>query len=278
MAAVILSAAGLILAGCQSIESPGSDWKLVWQEEFELDGAVDPARWTFEEGFVRNYEDQYYTGRTVNCRQEKGCLLIEGRIENYPNAAYTLHSKDWRKSRKEAQYTSAALHSRQAFLYGRIEMRAKLPTGKGVWPAFWMLGECSRDGSKIFWPHCGEVDIMEYVGFAPDQVHSYIHYINPETGKINKQGTPTPGIPYDDFHTYAVEWDEEKMVFFFDNKPHFTYKIDDAGKGADNPFRKPQYLLVNLALGGSWGGKIDRSGFPKQFWVDYIRVWQKKQD
>ena len=272
-AAVLLL--GLFCAGCQSIDHPGDSWKLVWQQEFDVDGTVDPALWTFEKGFVRNKEEQYYTGRAENCRQEAGCLLIEGKIEKYPNPAYNPHSKAWDTSRKQAEFTSAALCSRQAFRYGRFEMRAQLPTGKGTWPAFWLLGENHRDGSKVNWPDCGEVDIMENVGFDPDKIHSYVHYTGPQTQKHQSQGKAVKGIPYNGFHTYTAEWDEEKIVFFFDGKPHFTFRIDDAGKGKNNPFRKPHFILVNLALGGSWGGTIDRTGFPKQYKIDYIRVWQK---
>ena len=267
----------LICTGCRCINHNGNKWELVWQQEFDTDGAIDPAQWTFEQGFVRNREAQYYTDRKENCIQKDGCLIITGKIEEHPNLNYVCDSKDWRKSRPKAEFTSAALRSCKSFCYGRFEMRAQLPTGKGTWPAFWLLGESNRSVKKIRWPACGEVDIMENVGFDPNKIHSYVHYADNQTGKHKKQGTSLKAVPHDGFHTYTAEWNEDKIIFFFDGRPHFTFIIDDAGKGDDNPFRKPHFILVNLALGGSWGGDIDRSSFPKQYKIDYIRVWQKKK-
>ena len=176
---------------------------------------------------------------------------------------------------QEADYTAASLITagKASFLYGRIEVRAKLPKGQGVWPAIWLLG---TNMTSRGWPRCGEVDIMEFVGKEPDRVRATVHFTR--DGKhASKGGKLTTSAPSDDFHIYALEWFPERMDFYFDQQKYFSFNLDEAGAGPDNPFRKPQYLLLNLALGGDWGGPMDNGVLPQQFKIDYVRVLQEKQ-
>lgn len=248
-------------------------WKLVWCDEFEYEGLPDPAKWDYEEGFVRNKEMQYYTrAREKNARVDDGLLMIEGRKEEYRNPGYKAGSDNWKEQRETASYTAAGLITlgKASWKYGRIEVRAKLPQGKGVWPAIWMLGQ---NRSEVQWPKCGEIDIMEFIGKEPSRVYGTVHFHGEGKHKSNGGKVETKA-PYEDFHIYAIEWNEEKIDFFFDDIQYHTFVIDTAGEGADNPFRKPQYLLINLALGGSWGGPIDDSMLPQKYLIDYVRVYE----
>jgi beta-glucanase (GH16 family) len=167
---------------------------------------------------------------------------------------------------------SLITEGKASFLYGRIEVRAKLPQGRGVWPAIWMMG---TNRTTVGWPRCGEVDIMEFVGKEPDKVHATVHFW--KDGKHASKGSSLPAsAPFLEFHIYAVEWNSDKMVFLFDQQAYFTFDLDAAGSGPDNPFRKPHYLLLNLALGGSWGGPMDDSMLPQQFQIDFVRVSEPK--
>jgi beta-glucanase (GH16 family) len=255
-------------------------WKLVWSDEFEYTGLPDPNKWDYEEGFIRNNEAQYYTrGRKENARVEKGMLVIEGRKETWANPRFDPNAPRGRgqRGRQNADYTSASLITRGKadWTYGKIEVRAQLPAGRGVWPAIWMLGSNSR---QVGWPACGEIDIMEYVGFEPNTVYANVHMAKYNhakgTGKGSKIQTPEP---FKSFHVYSLEWDKERLQFFLDGKPYFEFANEHTGAEAW-PFDKPQYLILNLALGGSWGGQkgIDDSIFPQQFLIDYVRVYQRQ--
>jgi len=252
-------------------------WKLVWSDEFDVVGRPDPTRWTNEVGFIRNRERQYYTaGRPENARVENGRLIIEARKEKFPNARHTPGSGDWRRA-EHAEYTSASLttRGRSEWRRGRFEVRAKLPRGRGVWPAIWMLGV---DRERAGWPRCGEIDIMEYVGFDPHVVHANIH-----TGKYNHvRGTGKGSqlrveVPFDDWHIYALEWHSDRLDFFVDDKKFFTYTKEKEAREDVWPFDQPCYLILNLAIGGSWGAQrgIDDAIFPQRFEVDYVRIYQQ---
>jgi beta-glucanase (GH16 family) len=254
------------------------DWQLVWSDEFDQPGLPDPARWTYEEGFVRNQELQYYTrGRRENARVENGLLVIEARREKFPNPGYKPDAKDeGKRAREFAEYTSASLTTRSiaAWRYGRVEVRAKLPGGRGMWPAIWMLGE----DRSVGWPACGEIDIMEFVGFDPDTIHGTVHTAKYNHVKKTQKGSRLR-VPaaYEDFHVYALEWDAGKIDFFVDNEKYFRFTNE--GTGADAwPFDKPHYLILNAAVGGAWGGAkgIDVNIFPTRYYIDYVRVYQKK--
>jgi len=269
---------GGILALCASAaELPG--WKLVWSDEFDRAGRPDPAKWTYEEGFIRNRELQFYTAnRSENARVEDGCLVIEARKERLPNPAYQPDAPErrWAARREFAEYTSASLTTRglAAWTYGRFEARAKVPSGRGTWPAFWTLGTNIRE---IGWPTCGELDILEYVGHAPGVVHANVHTRGFNHTRGNGRGASTR-VPDAEtaFHVYAVEWTPRALAFSVDGKEYFTCSND--GSGVDSwPFDAPQYLILNLAIGGAWGGQqgVDDAIFPQRYLIDYVRVYQR---
>jgi len=240
-------------------------WNLVWADEFDATGLPDPAKWSYEEGFVRNKESQFYTrARKENARVEGGMLILEGRKEKF--------ARPGGKDGEFVDYTSASLMTRgkASWQYGRIEMRAKLPQGRGVWPAFWTLGD------KGGWPGCGEIDIMEFVGHTPDRVHATLHW--GAGGKhASNGGKLAVERPWDGFHVYAVEWTADRMDFYYDDTKYFSFDVSKADGNGDNCFRKPHYIKLNLALGGDWGGKIDDSALPQKYVIDYVRVYQRPE-
>ncbi len=256
-------AIGLLVMATNGLQA--EKWKLVWSDEFDYQGLPDKTKWGYEEGFVRNHESQYYTrGRLENARVEDGMLILECRKEHYTP---TNHAA--------VEYTAGSLNTRnkESWQYGRFEMRAKIPQGKGVWPAFWTLGV---DKSRVGWPACGEIDIMEFVGNEANKIHGTIHYA--AKGKHRSDGGRLETArPYDDFHIYAVEWRPDRIDFFFDSTKYHTVLIDKAGQGEGNPFRAPHYLLLNFALGGSWGGPIDDAVLPQKFLIDYVRVYKEME-
>jgi len=263
-----------------TMSTGAGEWKLVWSDEFDKPGLPDPARWSYEEGFLRNNEAQYYTrARPENAHVENGMLVIEARKERFANARYQAGAPEsgrGRRGREFAEYTSASLTTRgkASWTYGRIEVRAKLPPGRGTWPAIWMLG---TNTAQVGWPACGEIDIMEFVGFDPGIIHANIH-----TGKYNHVKKTGKGsqvtIPDAStaFHVYALEWDAHHLDFFVDDKKYFTYTNEGSGMDAW-PYDKDQYLILNLAIGGAWGGAkgIDETCFPQRYYIDYVRVYQR---
>ena len=267
--------AAAVLLGAGAARAAG--YELVWADEFDKPGLPDPAKWTYEEGFVRNNELQYYTrARTENARVENGCLVIEARRESFPNPKYKPAAGGKGASGREAaEYTSASLTTRGVtdWRYGRIEVRAKIPGGRGMWPAIWMLGRNRTAG----WPACGEIDIMEFVGHEPNTIHGTVH-----TGKYNHVKKTQKGArvevkaPYEDFHVYSVEWDENQIDFLVDGKKYFSFANEHSGTDAW-PFDAPHYLILNTAVGGAWGGQkgVDTAIFPTRFVIDYVRVYQK---
>jgi len=238
---------------------PAGTKKLIWAEEFNYSGLPDPKKWQYEEGLVRNNEAQYYTrARLKNAHVENGILTITAYKEEFEGA----------------HYTSASINTKSLYeiTYGRIEVLAKLPEGKGTWPAIWTLG---INIDEVGWPVCGEIDIMEFVGFDSNKVYANVH-----TGDYNhvkgtgRGGSITTEKPYADFHLYAVEWYPDRMDFFFDNEKYYSCPRKDEGTG-EWPFFAPQYLLINLAIGGSWGGMngIDDAIFPVDYKIDYVRIY-----
>ena len=236
-----------------------SRWTLTWADEFDRPGAPDSAVWTPEVGYLRNGEKQYYTrDRPENARVENGLLVIEARRDNW----------------NDKPITSASLttQGKRPFLYGRIAVRAKIPTGRGTWPAIWTLGENVKQAG---WPACGEIDIMENVGYDPLKVHANIHCTAYNHMKRTGKGSKiTAEAPWSQFHEYSVEWYEDRIEFFFDDTRYFVFR-KESGDPAVWPFSKPQYLILNLAIGGNWGGQqgIDDAAFPARYEVDYVRVF-----
>src|SRR5262245_20987198 len=241
-----------------SIELAGAaEWKLVWSDEFDNPGSPDPAKWNYETGFIRNNEAQYYTrNRPENARVEDGCLILEARQEKFKNPDFDPKSKGKggpRRAREYADYTSASLTTEEkaSWTYGRIEVRAKLPSGRGTWPAIWTLG---TKGGNPGWPACGELDIMELVGHEPGTVHANIHtrkYNHVQrTGKGSKIAVPDASTA---FNLCSLEWSTNRLDFFVDSGKDFTFENEGTGDDAW-PYDHDQFLILNLALGGAWGG------------------------
>ena len=260
----------------KNTERPG--WKLVWHDEFDTDGPPDPKKWGYDTGWVRNGEQQYYTeGRSENVRVEKGNLVLEARKEHFANPKFEKDAKgDWNKTKPFADITSGELTTQNtvSWTYGRIEVRAKIPTGRGTWPAIWMLG---TNINQAGWPKCGEIDILENVGFDPDGVHTTVHTDAYNHVKGTAKGHREDGKkPYDDFHVYAIEWTKKEITFFYDEKKVFAFENDGKGDVATWPYDKPQFLILNFAIGGGWGGAkgVDDSILPQKFLIDYVRVYE----
>jgi len=238
------------------------DWKLVWSDEFDREGLPDPQKWGYKKGLVRNKEKQFYTeARAENARVADGQLLI------------TALREPW----EGAQYTSASLTTQNqfTFTYGKIEIRAKVPPGRGVWPALWTLG---ANKPQVRWPGCGEIDLMEFVGFRPDKFFFNVHTRAFNHNKKNQKGTGVSSPDaWKDFHLFGLLWNRERLVWFMDGKPVFAF-ANDGGDVDHWPFDQPQFLIMNLAIGGSWGGigGIDDSIFPATMKVDYVRIWSGK--
>jgi beta-glucanase (GH16 family) len=249
-------------------------WKLVWSDEFHYTGLPDPAKWTYEEGFVRNHEAQYYTvRRQENARVESGELVIEARKESLPNPAYDPAGKGWREKRKTADYTSASLttEGKANWLYGRFVCCAKVPGVDGSWPCFWMLG---TNFHTTGWPACGEIDAMEWFTQHPLMAKGTVIWPGKDAlPRYQSEYRPTTPAPAAAFHTYETRWYPDRIEIYVDDVKYNTMHIDDAGTGDANPFRKPMYLLVDLAM-GSTSGKIDDSKLPARYEVKYVRVYQ----
>jgi beta-glucanase (GH16 family) len=243
--------------------SPSGTYRLVWSDEFDRDGAPDASRWRYDVGGQGwgNDELQFYTAdRRENARIEAGHLVIDARREAWEGRAYT----------------SARLVTKGKgdWTYGRIEVRAWLPRGRGSWPAIWTLG--SR--TPFAWPDDGEIDIMEHVGFDPGVVHASVH-----TRQYNHvQGTQRSArvaVPeaMDGFHVYATEWTADRIQTSVDGRVYFDFAREPLGGRPAWPFDAPQHLLLNVAVGGNWGGQrgVDDATLPYRFLVDYVRVYQR---
>lgn len=242
---------------CKQQQAPG--WKMVWNDEFDKKGAPDTTRWKFDLGSNDgwgNNELEYYTAN--NATIDSGFLTIEARKE--PKDTF--------------RYTSARMLSKQSWQYGKIEVRAKLPQGVGSWPAIWMLA----DGMKE-WPDDGEIDIMEHVGFHPGYIHASIH-CKKYNHVIHTQKTDT--ILVNDFattfHVYAVEWDKDSIGVSVDGNKYFSFANEHTGYDAW-PFDNKMQLILNVAVGGNWGGQqgVDDNAFPLRMQLDYVRVYQKEK-
>ena len=263
--AFLAACTGAVNKQNQTVQTKSAtEWELVWEDNFEGTGLPDSLIWDYEEGYIRNNEAQYYTkARPENARIEEGNLVIEARNDNWNGH----------------KITSASINTygKKSILYGRIEVKAKLPTGVGTWPAIWMLGDAINQGTG--WPACGEIDIMENVGYDPDTIHANIHtkaYNHVMgTNKGNRIGTVKP---YENYNVYAVEWFEDHMDFFLNDSLYFSFKNEGTGNDVW-PFDKPHYLIINLAIGGGWGGQkgVDEAIFPQKYYIDYVRVYQRKK-
>ena len=256
--------------------------ELVWSDEFDQDGPVSQDKWNVEtippnNGSWWNGELQFYTDKEDNIRVEEGLLKITAKYESYEGK----------------NYTSARINTQDKFefLYGRVEMRAKLPNWEGMWPAFWLLG---ANIDEIGWPNCGELDILEHGDYVKDStsndpglISSVVHY-GPQD--YSRQTTNVPGKiffdtgqerfirsekiiekPFEEYHTYSMQWSPDKIQFFIDEELHLEFPM----QSQHSPFDKPFFLLLNLAVGGHWTDGYVASGFTEATYkIDYVRVYQ----
>jgi hypothetical protein len=240
--------------------APAPARQLVWSDEFDGD-SLDESKWSYEvqrPGWVNNERQNYTDHRRENARVENGHLVIEARRDHY--AGY--------------EYSSARLKTqgKASWRYGRVEARIQLPGGSGTWPAFWMMPENQSRG----WPACGEIDIMEEVGYDPDAIHATTHSLayNWKSASQRTAATTVGGVT-SGYHVYALEWSPDRIEMYVDGRKYFTSGNDGTGDDAW-PFDKNFHVILNLAVGGDWGGAkgIDPSIWPRQMLVDYVRVYR----
>jgi beta-glucanase (GH16 family) len=267
-----ITAIGLLFLALNAF---GGEWKLVWADEFNANGAPDSANWTYEHGFVRNRELQWYQPGNATCTN--GLLIIEARRERRPNPGHVAGSPDWRKQREHIQITSASLTTRglREFKYGKFELRARIDTRPGSWPAFWTLGA----EPELDWPACGEVDIMEfYTGTVLAnfgwQLDGKIKWLAVKQPVADLGGTNWTNA----FHVWTMEWDQRKIDLLLDGKLMNRLVLADADNAdRGNPFHRPVYLILNQAIGGDCGGDPSPTEFPVRFEVDWVRVYQREK-
>jgi beta-glucanase (GH16 family) len=250
----------LLLLALPSFAQKG---KLLWAEEFNYRGAPDSTRWKYDLGDGcpticgwGNNELQSYTNHKDNVRVKGGKLIIEAR----------------KTGEDKPQFTSARLVSKRDWKYAYIEVRARLPKAVGTWPAIWMLPTDWKYGG---WPASGEIDIMEHVGYDPGQVHGTVHTEAFNHGIDTQKGKQIQVPEYDTkFHTYAIRWAEDRIDFYMDGQLYNTFE-NTGGGYKEWPFDQHFHLLLNLAVGGNWGGKegVDEAAFPQRFEIDYVRVY-----
>ena len=255
--------------------------ELVWSEEFDKDGALDSLYWNFEEGFVRNHEDQWYQSDNAYCKD--GILILEARKDDRPNPLFKEGSTDWRSSRPTIDYTSASVNTRgkKDFQYGTLEVRARIPVESGAWPAIWTLGK------DMPWPSNGEIDIMEFY-----RINGVPHILaNAAWGKDRPYDAQwnSKTVPFESFiekepdwaskfHIWRMDWNEDFIKIFLDDKLINEISLEETYNGkignGTNPMRQPHYVLLNLALGGDHGGLISDDAFPMKYEIDYVRIYR----
>lgn len=279
-ARALLSAMAALAVGCLA-EATGAapfasdGYSLVWSDEFDSEGPPNPKYWGFERGFERNRELQWYQPDNAVCKG--GLLIIEARREKRTNPLYQPGSKEWRRQRSSIDYTSSSLltKGKLAWRYGRFEMRARIPTGRGIWPAFWTLGVAGE------WPSCGEIDIMEY--------YRGTLLANAAWGSAKRRTAvwdtvKKPIAEYDPewsqrFHVWRMDWDETSIRLHVDDALLNTIEVEKTRNGGtqwgpEHPMRQPHFILINLAIGGDNGGDPSTTTFPVRYEIDYVRVYQ----
>ncbi|MEX2456047.1 MAG: glycoside hydrolase family 16 protein [Balneolaceae bacterium] len=263
---LFISSCGKTSTNPQENVEENNEWELIWSDEFDSD-ELDQEKWSYqfgtgeEQGLTGwgNNELQYYTDHQENVFLEDGQLHIVAFQEDY----------------EEMEYTSARIRTidKGDWQHGKIEVRAKLPQGQGIWPAIWMLPTEEVYGG---WPKSGEIDIMEAVGHEPEIIHGTVHY---GTDWPDNEYTGTPfslenGIFADNFHTFSIEWEEDQIIWFVDGNEFYSVTPDDL-EPHPYPFNEEFHLILNLAVGGNWPGNPDETTeFPQSIVVDYVRVYQ----
>ena len=279
---LILPIITIFLAGCViktevAIPTNSDEYQLVWSDEFLCNRILSNDDWGYEKGFVRNEENQWYQPDNAFCHN--GNLVLEAREVDIVNPNYEESSNSWRQSRQKIKYTSASINTKgkHAWLYGRFEVRAKIPAYDGMWPAIWFLGV---DGE---WPSNGEIDLMEYYR---GMILANGAWGTDDRFKARWDDKKVPLTHFKDknwaekFHVWRMDWNEDFIKLYVDNEllntVDLSQTINSPNSVISNPFHQPQYLLLNLAIGGSQGGDPSNTKFPQQYKVDYVRVYQKK--
>jgi len=252
---------------------------LVWNDEFNISGKPDTSIWRYEKGFVRNQELQWY--QIDNAIFQNGLLIIEGRKEKFKNPGYVPGSTNWKTSREYAEYSSSSIQTcgKKQFQFGRFEIRARIDTAYGSWPAIWTLGITKS------WPSNGEIDIMEFyrIKGVPTILANFAWGTNQQyTAKWDNLKKPLDDFTNDDpdwtkkFHIWRMDWTKDSISIFLDDILLNSVRISETtNPDGFNPFLQPHYILLNLALGGN-GGDPSKSRFPIKYEVDYVRVYQEK--
>ncbi|SDT35950.1 Glycosyl hydrolases family 16 [Mucilaginibacter mallensis] len=258
------------------IDPQSNGYKLVWADEFNKNGPVDTSVWRFEKGFVRNKEYQWYQSENVRC--ENGYLIIEAKKTHFPNPTYNKADTNWKRQREFVDFTSGSINTagKKSWKYGRFVMRARINTAMGLWPAFWTLGNQGQ------WPANGEIDIMEF----------YRHYL---LANIAVEAEPHKALWYSNrkdistfkdknwskkFHVWRMDWDKDGIALYVDDilmNQVYMKDLYNRDKSETYPFQQPQYILLDLAIGGMQGGDPAKTSFPARFEVDYVRVYQKSE-
>ena len=259
------------------------EWQLVWNDEFDGSGPLNTEVWKAEHGFVRNEEYQWYQGQ--NAYRHDGILVLEGRLDSIPNPRFQAGSRSWQRNRPFACYSSASVNTRgtYSFLYGRMEVRARIPAVCGAWPAIWTLGD------RMPWPSNGEIDIMEYY-----QINGTPHILanaawgndRPNSAVWNSKRIPFSHFLEKDpdwaqkFHVWTMDWDSLAIRIYLDGELLNDISLSNTINGSignhKNPFHQSQYILLDLAIGGINGGEPQPDSFPLRYDIDYVRVYQKK--
>ncbi|MAB84988.1 MAG: hypothetical protein CL856_03895 [Cryomorphaceae bacterium] len=236
---------------------------MVWSDEFNQT-SLDMNSWNYETGgYWFNNEIQYYRGGTANTALQNGKLVITAKKETYQNREHT-----------SARLTT---EGKVEYKYGRIDVRAKLPKGQGIWPAIWMLGD---DMSSVGWPACGELDMMELLGHEPHKIHGSINY-GPQGNSWAHTKTTSYSLPVsegdfsDKYHVFSVLWEENSIKYYVDDNLYATYNPNNIAGGQAWRFNHPFFFILNIAVGGDWPGNPDPTTiFPQQMLIDYIRIFQ----
>jgi beta-glucanase (GH16 family) len=271
----------LLLVSCShQVPPPPDPYHIVWSDEFNTDGPLNPHDWNFEDGFQRNNELQWYQPDNATCKH--GLLIIEARREHRPNPTHFASSRDWRNSRPSIDYTSSSITTagKHEFQYGRFECRCRIDPRLGSWPAFWTVGVNGP------WPANGEIDIMEYY---TDTLLANIAWAGEHsTGDAGStwNSATVPLSSFGDnwatqFHVWRMDWDESSIKLYCDDKLLNSQDLSattnrPSSSAPQNPFHQPHYLWLDQAIGGRRGGDPSNTTFPVRFEIDYVRVYQKQ--
>jgi beta-glucanase (GH16 family) len=262
-----LSACLLLINLFITVPANSQSFKLVWSDEFNGEGAPDPAKWDYELGYIRNDELQYYTKNTSNARQHNGNLEITVRKEKIKG------SKEGKATTFEYSSGSVITLNKADWTYGKIEGRFKIPQGKGLWSCFWTLGASINEEG---WPKCGEIDIFEHIN-SEILVHGTAHWANDLTRHVSK-GADSPEFDVTQWHTYSIVWTPGYIKWYIDDVQFHEVSILD-GINSTQEFHKPHYVLINLPIGGSWPGSPDiTTVLPATLYCDYIRIYEMENN